>query len=73
MSELVRIEALCAQFGEQAAKEWAAKTADLYSVSMNDPGHFASQPDWKPRFEESIQELWRFAQTGEGGGSSGHA
>jgi hypothetical protein len=49
----------------EQAKQWAKKTAVLYCLSIRDPTHYASQPDWKPLFEESIQELKNFGHTGE--------
>ena len=36
----------------------------LYRQSIGDAAHFASQPDSKPRFEQLIRELERFAKTG---------
>jgi hypothetical protein len=46
----------------EAAKEWARRTVDIYCLSINNPDHYASQPDWKPRFEQSIRELKMFAE-----------
>lgn len=65
MSERLRLETLIARDGLEQARQWANKTADLYLSSFYEPSHYASQPDWKPLFEESIQELKYFADTGE--------
>lgn len=64
MSERTRLETLSVRDGLDAAKQWAGRCADLYSQSITDPTHYASQPDWKPRFEQSIRELVAFAETG---------
>jgi len=64
MSERLRLETLIARDGLEQAKQWANKTAALYLSSFSEPSHFASQPDWRPLFEKSIQELKRFAETG---------
>jgi len=64
MSERERLKTLVARDGMEAAKEWASRTATMYSQSISNPDHYASQPDWKPRFEQSIRELKMFAETG---------
>ena len=64
MSERLRLETLIAREGLGQARQWAKKTAALYRLSMSDPIHYASQPDWKPLFEKSIRELKLFAETG---------
>lgn len=65
MSERLRLETLIARDGLGQAKQWANKTAALYRSSFSEPSHYSSQPDWRPLFEKSIQELKRFAETGE--------
>jgi hypothetical protein len=64
MSERLRLETLCTREGVEGAKQWARDTAELYRRSINDPSHYASQADTKPRFQESLAELKRFAETG---------
>ena len=64
MGERERLQTLVARDGLNAAKEWARRTAVIYGQSISNPDHFASQPDWKPRFEQSIRELKMFAETG---------
>ena len=64
MSERIRLAMLCARDGEEAAKEWARSTVQLYRQSLADPTHFASQSDWKLRFEDSMRELATFAEGG---------
>jgi hypothetical protein len=64
MNERVRLETLVARDGQDAAREWARRTAALYRKSISDAAHFASQPDSKPRFEQLVRELERFAETG---------
>jgi hypothetical protein len=64
MSERLRLETLNGRDGLEQAKEWANKTIDLYRSSFCEPSHYASQSDWKPLFEESIQELKHFVDTG---------
>jgi hypothetical protein len=64
MNERIRLETLCTRDGVDAARQWADWSTTLYRQSIRDPDHFASQPDWKPRFEQSIRELATFAETG---------
>lgn len=64
MSERVRLETLYARDGPDVAKQWAQWAASLYRLAISEPTHYASQPDWKPLFEESIRELVIFAETG---------
>ena len=64
MSERLRLETLIARDGLEQSKQWAKKTADLYLLSFSEPSHYSTQSDWKPLFEESIQELKHFADTG---------
>jgi hypothetical protein len=64
MGERERLQALVARDGMEAAKEWAKRTAVIYGQSISNPDHYASQPAWKPRFEQSIHELRMFAETG---------
>ena len=64
MGERERLKALLARDGMEAAKEWARRTAAIYSLSISNRDHYASQPDWKPLFEQSIRELKMFAETG---------
>ena len=65
MSERLRLETLIARDGVEQAKQWAIKTVALYLSSFcESSSHYASQPDWKPLFEKSIQELKHFAETG---------
>ena len=65
MSERLRLETLIARDGLEHAKQWAKKTAVAYVLFLSEPAHYASQPDWKPLFENSIKELKLFAETGE--------
>ncbi len=65
MSEHMRFAMLRARDGEAAAKDWAWSTVQLYRQSMENPAHFASQLDWKARFEQSMQELATFAEHGK--------
>lgn len=64
MSERMRLAMLCDRDGEEAAKEWARSTVQLYRQSLDNPAHFASQSDWKLRFERSMRELATFAEQG---------
>ena len=64
MSERVRLETLCERDGLDVAKQWAQWAASLCRLSISEPTHYASQPDWKPFFEHSIRELVIFAETG---------
>lgn len=65
MSERLRLETLSARDGPDAAKQWARWAATLYRLSISEPSHYASQPDWKPLFEASISELQSFADRGD--------
>lgn len=64
MNERIRLETLCTRDGPDAAKQWAQWAATLYRLSISEPTHYASLPDWKPLFEQSIRELVVFAETG---------
>lgn len=64
MSERKRLAMLCARDGEDAAKAWVRSTVELYRRSMENPAHFASQADWKSRFEGSVRELTAFIEHG---------
>jgi len=62
MNERIRLETLCVRDGTDVAKQWAQWAMQLYRQSSNDSTHFASQPDWKPRFEQIIRELALFIE-----------
>ena len=64
MSERVRLETLCVRDGVDAAARWASWAADLYRRSMSDPPHYASQPDVRSLFEQSLCELQIFVEKG---------
>lgn len=64
MSERLRLKTLCARNSEGAAKEWARSALQLYLQSIQNPAHFASQADWKTRFEQSMLELVTFVERG---------
>ncbi|HEY7531394.1 MAG TPA: hypothetical protein VH681_01275 [Nitrospiraceae bacterium] len=64
ISERLRLETLIARVGHEHARQWAKKTLELYRSSVSGASHYASQPDWRPLFEQSIEELWHFAETG---------
>lgn len=64
MSERIRVETLWARDGPDAAKRWAQCAANFYRLSIGEPTHYASQPDWKPLFEQSIRDLEVFSETG---------
>jgi len=64
MNERLRLETLCLRDGKKAARDWAQMTAAIYRLNISDANHYASQPDWKPLFERSIDELRMFAETG---------
>jgi len=64
MSERIRLETLCARDGIKGAMQWAERTAGVYHFSIRDMNHYASQPDWRPLFEQCIHELKLFAETG---------
>lgn len=53
---------LCARDGVNAAKKWAQSTLHFYRQSLENPAHFASQADWKARFEHSMRELSTFIE-----------
>lgn len=65
MSERLRLETLISRDGLEHAKQWAKKTAVVYVMSLSEPSHYASQPDWRPLFTKSIQEFKHFEETGE--------
>lgn len=60
----MRLTMLCVRDGVDAAGEWAQSTLQLYRQSVGNPTHFASQSDWKARFEQSMQELAAFIEHG---------
>ena len=65
MSERLRLETLTSRDGLEEAKQWAKKTAVIYVSFLSEPSHYASQADWRPVFQKSMQELIHFAETGE--------
>ncbi|CUS39502.1 hypothetical protein [Candidatus Nitrospira nitrificans] len=64
MTERMRLELLSARDGLDIARQWALSTANLYQQAVDTPLHFASQSEWRPRFERAIGELTLFSQTG---------
>ena len=64
MSERMRLTMLCARDGSDASNEWAQSTLQLYRRSVENPLHFASQAEWKTRFECSMRELALFIEEG---------
>lgn len=64
MSEQVRLTMLCTRDGLDVAKEWARATLQLYRQAVENPAHFASQADWKARFDQSMLELATFIECG---------
>lgn len=64
MSERVRLTMLCSRDGLDVANEWARSTLELYRQAVENPAHFASQTDWKPRFDHSMRELAAFVERG---------
>ena len=64
MHERIRLEFLSARDGLDIARQWAMSTANLYQRAINDPGDFASHPEWRTRFERVICELTIFSQAG---------
>jgi hypothetical protein len=63
MRERLRLEMLIARDGREQAAHWADNAAELYRSSFCEPSHYASQPEWRPLFEQSITELRQFAET----------
>jgi hypothetical protein len=64
MSERLRLETLVARDGLDEAKRWASWAAALYRQSMQTPGHYASQAELRPLFEQSSREFDNFVKTG---------
>lgn len=60
----MRLTMLCARDGVDAADEWTKRTLELYRQSVENPAHFASQADWKTRFDRSMRELATFIEQG---------
>jgi hypothetical protein len=60
----MRLETLCARDGVDAAREWASWAAGLYRRSILDSTHYASQPDFRDLFAQSIHEFESFAESG---------
>lgn len=60
----MRLTMLCDRDGVDAAKAWAQSTLHIYRQSLENPAHFASQSDWKARFEQSMRELATFIDRG---------
>ncbi|MDF0665893.1 MAG: hypothetical protein P0119_07425 [Nitrospira sp.] len=64
MSERVRLTMLCDRDSLAVANEWARATLQLYRQAVRNPEHFASQADWKARFDQSMRELATFIERG---------
>lgn len=67
----MRLTTLCARDGVDAAREWARSTLQLYRQSVGNPSHFASQAEWRARFEHSMRELSTFIERGTLGDAHG--
>lgn len=64
MSERMRLTMLCDRDGRAVAHEWVQATLQLYRQAIQNPAHFASQADWKARFDRSMRELTTFIECG---------
>jgi hypothetical protein len=64
VSERARYEFLVSRDGEQAARAWCARTADIYAAAIHNPTHFASKKEWRSKFERSIVQLRALAASG---------
>lgn len=60
----MRLTMLCDRDGRAVAHEWVQATLQLYRQAIHNPAHFASQADWKARFDRSMRELTTFIECG---------
>lgn len=66
-SEAPRLQFLIARDGEEAARAWARRTADLYAECIDQDGrenrkfHFASREPYRARFYQAVLQLEHFA------------
>ncbi len=60
LPERQRIDFLVRRDGVAAAHAWVARTLDIYSTAINNHRSYASQPPYRPLFEQSIRafEIW---------------
>jgi len=58
--EIERIDFLIQRDGEQAARAWVERTLRMYREAITKPGSHASNPAYRPLFEDSIRtfEAW---------------
>lgn len=64
MTEFQRLVHLTGVQGGETARQWARHIASVYLELIQNPQHYASQPEWKSIFEQSARDLNRFADTG---------
>lgn len=59
-AEMRRIEFLVNRDGPEAARDWVERTLKMYRAAVNDTNSHASNSQYKPLFEASIQvfEKW---------------
>ncbi|MEW5942259.1 MAG: hypothetical protein AB1710_00215 [Pseudomonadota bacterium] len=58
--ETDRINLLVARDGEETARAWVERTLALYRSALADPHSYASTREYRPLFEQSVQEFERW-------------
>lgn len=66
--EDARVRLLVERDGRQAALEWTARTLEAYRGAVQNPAHFASNKEYRPLFEASIEALDALAKKLKAGG-----
>ncbi|QBQ55569.1 hypothetical protein [Nitrosococcus wardiae] len=56
-TEKERINLLLQRDGLEATQNWVARTLNIYREAVASPASHASQKNYKPLFEKSIQEF----------------
>ncbi|ADJ28746.1 hypothetical protein [Nitrosococcus watsonii] len=62
-SEKGRINLLLQRDGLEAARNWVERTLNNYRKAIASPANHASQKNYKPLFEQSIEEFEQWLST----------
>lgn len=63
-SDLKRIEYLLNRDGPAATRVWVERARAIYGKELADPGSFAADPPYKPRFERPVRPFQEWLASG---------
>ena len=55
--ESERIEFLLQRDGHDTTRKWVERTVNIYRNALGDARHYASDPAYRPRFEQAVREF----------------